>query len=234
MYTLQTIRTTNTEKGDGRYAEALITIVDENTSQKTDAYAFVHWEAYINRFSYSLSYVSPYDNMNTFWDRVDNVEYIEKFDLLEEACDSDYFDLYHMLDQLLYIMAQGPRKPSMHQAKMLDLTTSASVESSSKFEFAVTQILEYGGEEYEASYSTMFYNKTSIQIKRGDVLLEKYEELQDAGSSEWFMLFCKLKKELVKFIFEYRKENPTLLSYSTVLWDLIDEQTLNDIQDGKI
>lgn len=230
MYTLKSIRAKNTDRGDGRYAEALISI---NNDQ--EAYIFVHWEAFVNRFSYSLSYTSPYDNMNAFWDRVDNVEYIEKFDLLEEARDSEFFDLYHMLDQTLYALAQGPSKPAVKQAKMLELITNASVEGSSKFKFSVTQPFEYGGEKYEATFYTEFYAKIGISLKRGDILLEQFEDLQDAGSSEWFMLYCRLKNDLINYIFRFRKENPEVdLHYPTVMWELLDDQLLNDLLDDRI
>ena len=59
--------------------------------------------------------------------------------------------------------------------------------------------------------------------------------MQDAGSSEWFMLYCRLKNDLINYIFRFRKENPEVdLHYPTVMWELLDDQLLNDLLDDRI
>jgi hypothetical protein len=131
MYIIKSIRTITTPEGDGKYnyynAEAKICITDEKGNNEKEAYVLVHWEASMYRFFYACTNESIYDAVVNAPDDEMEVDYIEKFDFIEDAINSEFIDLYRMLDKMLTDMLRGPSRPITHQAKILDTKTEAFV-----------------------------------------------------------------------------------------------------------
>lgn len=216
MYIIKSIRTITTPEGDGSYnyydAEAKICITDEKGNNEKEAYVLAHWEASMYRFFYACTNESIYDAVVSAPDDEMEVDYIEKFDFIEDAINSEFIDLYRMLDKILTDMFRGPTKPIASQAKMLDLRTEANVteedgDVEEDYYFAVFQTIEYGGELYEVTFSTKTDQEGEIILKKGDTIIEQFEDLQDASGSEWFALYCKVKEKLLDFIRQYDKEH---------------------------
>lgn len=230
MYIIKSIRSITTPEGDGKYnyydAEAKICLTDEKGNNEKDAYVLVHWEATMYRFFYACSYNSIYETVVNDPNMEIKADYIEKFDFIEDAVNSEFFDLYRMLDKMLTDMLRGPSRPITHQAKILDTKTEAFVNDADdntedEYYFAVIQSFEYAGEAYDVTFSTQTDQESEIILKKGSIVIEQFEDLQDAGESEWFALYCKLKEKLVDLIRKYHKENPeSSLNYAWVTRDL--------------
>ena len=230
MYIIKSIRTITTPEGDGKYnyydAEAKICITDEKGNNEKEAYVLAHWEASMYRFFYACTNESIYDAVVNAPNDEMKVDYIEKFDFIEDAINSEFIDLYRMLDKILTDMLRGPTKPIASQAKMLDLRTEANVTEEDEgveedYYFAVFQTIEYSGELYEVTFSTKTDHEGEIILKKGDTIIEQFEDLQDASGSEWFALYCKVKEELLDFIHQYAKEHRECsLSFGWVTRDL--------------
>lgn len=228
MYTIKSIRTTTTPEGNGSFnyydAEATICITDDSGNNEQEAYVLVHWEASMYRFFYACTHESIFEAAVHAPDDEMKVDYIEKYDFIEDAIKSEFIDLYRMLDKILSNMFSGPSKPITYQAKMLDLKTKSYVNdegAEEEYYFAVYQTLEYAGETFEVAFSTATDQEGEIILKKGDLILEEYEDLQDAAASEWFAVYCKVKEKLLTFIHQYAKENRDCsLNFAWVTRDL--------------
>ena len=95
--------------------------MNEKGTEEKEAYVLVHWEASMYRFFYACTKESIYDAVVNAPNDEMKVDYIEKFDFIEDAIDSEFIDLYRMLDKLLTDMFRGPAMPNISQVKMLDL-----------------------------------------------------------------------------------------------------------------
>jgi hypothetical protein len=207
MYTIKSIRTTVTpnQNEDLYYdAEAKIVITDEDGNNEKEAYVLVHWDADIYRFFYSCTSESIYDFVTKSPEEELTADFIEFFDFIEDAVNSEFINLYCMLDNILSDMFKGPSRPITYQAKMLNFKTKAIVDNDNEeYHFEVIQSIEYSGERYEVIFFTETDQEDSIILKKEKRVLEQYDDLQDASSSKWFVIFCAVKEKLIKFINNY-------------------------------
>ena len=130
MYTIKSIRSTVTPTdNEFQYydAEAKICITDEDGKNEKEAYVLVHWDSDIYRFFYACTRESIYDAVTKFPEDELTADFIEKYDFIEEAIESEYINLYRMLDTILNNMFKGPSKMITYQAKMLSTKTKALV-----------------------------------------------------------------------------------------------------------
>ena len=227
MYIINSIRTLATpdEYGDLYYnAEAHIHICDQNGNKEKDAYVLVHWVAGVYRFFYCCTYESMFDLVvATPEDRIE-FDFIESFDFIDDAIDSEYLDVYRMLNQIISNMCSGPRKPITYQAKMLHTQTQAKViplpddERDEGYYFSVTQSVEYANEIYEIKFAVWDVNE-EIFLKKDNIVIEQYDDLVDASGSDWFLIFYKVKKSLINFVKKQISENP---EYQYSHWELME------------
>ena len=217
MYTISSIKSKRTLVCPGDYAyDAEAMIFD---SQNKEFFVHVSWA--LDETFYSCSNTSKFDYITGATDEEPESDHIEEFQYLEDACNSKFIDIYRMLDKLLYDMFHGPKKMISQQAQMLSIKTEANVMDEDNYYFAVIQSLEYDGQKYEATFANATDGEISIILKQGETTIEKYEDLEIAAHSEWFMLYCNLKDELVKFITDYFKEHRDCeLNYSWVMREL--------------
>ena len=210
MYTIISIRSKSTFVCPGEYAydaEAKVYVSEEMHMYKQNQYVFVHVNWALGFTHYTISEISDYDFLTGETEETPEVSYVENYESLEEAQDSEFIDLFRMLDRILYDMFHGPKKTLKNQAKMLDLKTieKADVDAETYY-YQVIQSLEYENEIYEASFSIETDNKVSILLKKGTTVVEEFEDLEIAAYSEWFMLYCRLKKDLISFLNGLEKE----------------------------
>ena len=229
MYTISSIRTIATPTTDGDFyydAEAKICISDNGSNNDSEAFILVHWDADIYRFFYACTRDSIFDLVTDYPEKELRADFIEKFDFIEEAITSEFIDLYRMLDKILLDMFKNPTKSITYQAKILDTKTKADIIEETEgieeqYFFSVTQFLEYAGDKYEITFYTKTDHEGEIVLKKGSLVLERYDDLQDAGASKWFSVFCRVKETLIQFIKEYFAEHPDSgLNFSWVTRDL--------------
>ena len=181
MYTITSIRTVATPNQDGAFyydAEAKIAITAENSNIESEAYILVHWDADIYRFFYACTHESIFDLVTASPENKFSADFIEKFDFIEKAIKSEFFDLYRMLDKILLDMFKNPTKAITYQAKMLDAKTKAEVvegneETEEQYYFEVIQLLEYAGDQYDIKFSTKTDHEGEIALKKGQLVIER-------------------------------------------------------------
>ena len=222
---IRTLATPN--KNDNVYynAEAHIHICDQNGNKEKEAYVLAHWDAEIYRFFYCCTYESMFDlAVSAPEDRIE-FDFIESFGYIDDAIDSEYLDVYRMLNQIISNMCSGPKKPITYQAKMLYAQTQAKViqlpdeKMNEGYYFSVTQSVEYANEIYEIKYAVWDFNE-EIFLKKDNVIIEQYNDLVDASGSDWFLIFSKVKKSLIAFVEKQRRENPEYDDCDNVLIEL--------------
>ena len=226
MYIINSIRTLATPDEYGTYynAEAHIHICDKNGNKEKDAYVLVHWVAGVYRFFYCCTHESMFDLVVADPEAPIEFDFIESFDFIDDATDSEYLDVYRMLNQIISNMGRGPKKPITYQAKMLYTQTQAKViqlpsdDMDEGYYFSVTQSVEYANEIYEIKFAVWDCNE-EIFLKKNNVVLEQYDDLVDASGSEWFLVFYKVKKSLIAFVEKQRRENS---EFEDCTWELVE------------
>ena len=211
MYSIISIKTASTPTCAYEWAYNAEAAVYASCGDEKNAkigYVHVCW-AMCSTF-YSFSEESEFDFMTGATDREPSADHIEEFTSLEQAQESEFIDLYRMLDQIIYAMHFGPKQAITDQAilKAQRAESDVSDEREGECHFAVIRSYEYECENYEASISIITGNSISFEIKKEGVLIEHYDDLETAAYSRWFLIYCLLKKELTTFVKNYRQKHP--------------------------
>ncbi len=227
MYAIKSIRATRTFACPGEYAynaEAQISVWKNDKDPGKQLFVNACWAMGDTFYSYGL--FPEYDYMTGATEKEPEGEHVEAFTSLEDAQNSEFIDLYRMLDKILYDMFHGPETAITDQAKLDKIITTGEAldENADTYYFSAVCSLKYKKEKYEAAFSIETDNEVSISLKKGNTVVEQFEDLENAAYSEWFMLYCKLKKELMSYINKYEKETKKLGgTYSYIMSDLLND-----------
>jgi hypothetical protein len=159
-------------------------------------------------------------------------DFIERFDFIEDTINSEFFGVYRMLDKIISNMCSGPSKPITYQAKLLETRAISRVVEAENYDevdylFAIIQSMEYAGSQFEVSFSIKTEEEIEIILKKGNTIIEQYEELQDAAQSDWLVIYCAAKKKLIDLIYKYYNEHKdtTELAAAWITRDLYKDWT---------
>ena len=200
-YQILNIRANKTIAGPGEFGfDAEAFILDENNREH-----YVYANIFDEYVTYALSKTSVYDYMVED-EGEEPSEYEEQYESLEDAYDSKYFDLFVMLDKILYQLAQGPERRK--GAFILQAgRTITEFEGADEYRFGAFRRFKYEGKTYEAGVSVIPEGLV-IATTKGKDTVETYDDMELAAYSRWFGVYYSLKKELAALVKEYVKQHP--------------------------
>lgn len=201
-YEIIAMRTARTIAGPGAIgydAEATI------TSDQQELY--VHVNFFDGFTSYTVSEVSTFDYLTGDSEEVPEFEALEEYESLDAAFDSQYLELFVMLDKMLYQMIHGPESKKEGFSLGNHREDSEYIDGN-RFHFGVFQSFYFDNAQYEACASLTSLDGLTFFTTLGDELVETFEDIELAAYSKWFGIYYSLKRELRSLIEQYQQAHP--------------------------